>query len=105
MTWTSTTYGAEFGADEQANGIRGFLNGGEYTPATEDAIYEALMVEYNNEVNDLLPEGATWEPATSQFTHPRGAEMPDHEEMTELFRVAWSRVESRYETIEAAALA
>lgn len=104
-TTTATTYGADFSRDHHENGIRGYLNGGEYTPAQEDAMADALFAEFAAEVDERLPEDVSWHPSTSEFVHPVDADLPDHEEMDELFRSAWSSVEERLGEIEEKTLA
>lgn len=109
MPTTSTTYGAEYGTSEQYNGILGFINGAGYTQDQQDKISAALFEAHRVEVAERLPEGVSWQPATSEFLYEvsndqRGKVLPTVEEMAELFADAWTAVEARYQDIEAETL-
>lgn len=100
MSWTTTTYGPDYSYDAQANGIYAYTDGGDYDDLQRDAMAEALMASLKDEVDARLPEGVTWHPATGEFVHPIDTEMPDADEMRELFAEAWAAVEARYGEIE-----
>ncbi len=110
-TTTAVTYGAEFSQQHQTDGIYGYINGGGYTPDQTVILADALFDAFRDEVSVLLPEGASWQPATSEFLvlcNSDGGllvDLPDHDGMTELFGQAWAAVEARYEEIETSALA
>jgi prevent-host-death family protein len=102
---TATTYGADFSSDKQTDGIYAYINGGDYSEEQQGKLVDAMMAALREEVDALLPEDVSWQPATSEFIHPVGDELPEHEEMREIFEAAWSAVEARYGAIEAEALA
>lgn len=111
MPTTSTTYGADFSHQVQADGILGYINGGGYTARQTIHLGNALLGALRDEVNERLPEGVTWQPATSEFLLPCNnqgqplVELPDPDAMAELFAAAWTSVEARFEEIERVALA
>jgi hypothetical protein len=107
MTTTGVTYGADFSETAQGNGILGYINGGEYTEEQQDKLATALLDALRDEVNERLPGTATWLPWTSEFLVEVDEvdDLPDHEDMGELFEAAWTAVEARYEAIETEALA
>src|SRR5690606_3956400 len=80
--------------------IYAYTDGGDYDDHQRAALTEALKAALEDEVDARLPEGATWHPATGEFTHPIDTEMPDADEMRELFAEAWAAVETRYDEIE-----
>lgn len=100
-TTTETTYGSAFSQAEQYEGILGYLNGGDYTTEEEDVLSSALMRALEAEVDELLPEGTYWYPSTSGFVHPIDTDIPDRDEMNELFAAAWTTVKTRYDEIVA----
>lgn len=102
---TATTYGADFSHDKQVDGIHAYINGGDYSDEQQDKLVDAMMAALREEVDELLPEDASWQPATSEFIHPVGGDLPEHEEMREIFEAAWSAVEARFGAIETEALA
>lgn len=105
MTTTTTCYGAELlDGGVRMNEILGYINSGEYTADQQDALSAALYDALRDEVDDLLPGGVTWQPATSSLLHPVGVEVPDEDEIREIFAAAWAAVEGRYEQIEAEVL-
>lgn len=97
---TATNYGADYGADVQADRIYAYINGGDYDDYQQDALVNALMAALEDEVDARLPEGVTWQPATAEFLHPVDVEVPDADEMREIFAAAWAAVEARYDEIE-----
>lgn len=111
MPTTSTTYGADFSHQAQADGILGYINGGGYNSRQTIHLGNALLDALRGEVDERLPEGVTWQPATSEFLLPcdnQGqplVELPDAEGMAELFGQAWAAVEARFEEIERVAFA
>jgi len=105
MSWTSTTnYGADYGADAQVDGIYAYINGGDYPQVEQDLLVDALLDALRDEVDARLPDGVTWQPATAEFLHPVDVDVPDADEMREIFADAWAAVASRYEEIERDAL-
>jgi hypothetical protein len=107
-TTTSITYGSQFSHQETADGILGYINGGEYTEAQTDALLAAFMDAMCIEVDQRLAAvGATWLPATSEFLIDIDDvdSLPDSDAMADLFDQAWAAVEARFEEIEAAVVA
>lgn len=101
MSWTTaTTYGPDYSYNVLAYEIYAYTDGGDYDDHQRDALAEALMAALEDEVDARLPEGATWHPATGEFVHPIDTEMPDADEMREIFSAAWAAVEARYSEIE-----
>lgn len=101
MTMTTTTYGAEFGYEEQINGIIAWINGADDLAADEkDKLADELFDELRREVNRRLPEDVSWWPHTSEFVKPAYVDLPAPEEMAELFREAWNAVAGRLAEIE-----
>lgn len=98
---TATTYGSEFGEQETADTVYAWLNGDdEYTEDQMSAMVDALYGAYCEEIDKRLPDDVYWQPATSQFVHPVGADLPGEEEMREIWRDAWDAVVARYDGIE-----
>lgn len=105
MATTATTYGHEFSAGYQYNGILGYLNGGDYSEDDTAALGEALFDALANEVDNRLPDGVTWQPSTSEFIHPvDGDDLPDQAEMAALLETAWQAVVDQHDAIEAETL-
>lgn len=104
MTMTTTTYGSDYSEAVQSDGIYAYISGGDYPQVEQDLLVNALLDELRDEVDARLPDGVTWHPSTSEFVHPLGSEVPDADEMREIFAAAWAAVEARYEEIERDAL-
>jgi hypothetical protein len=105
MDTTATTYGATFSQQAQMDGILAHINGGDYTDDQQGRLSQALFDAHRDEVDERLPQGVTWQPTTSEFLHPVNVEIPERDEMEEIFREAWQAVAARYDEIEAEALA
>jgi hypothetical protein len=103
-TTTATTYGAEFGFTAQTDGIRAFVNDAGYTADEAGAVFDALLAAFRSVVDGRLPDGVLWQPITSEFIHPVDVDLPDRDEMTELFREAWAATADRIEAIESEVL-
>lgn len=101
---TLTRYGAKFSAQTSREGIEAVL-GDQYTEYETELLTEYLQKVFRDAVNALLPDGAVWTPATSEFLHPEDVEIPDAEAMAELFEQAWAEVEKDLLAHEQAALA
>lgn len=98
---TGTTYGADFGHDVQIDGIISYVDGDDtITDHEKGAMVEALFAAFRDEVDALLPDDMSWQPGTSEFVHPVDSDIPDADEMRDLFTRAWATVEDRYENIE-----
>jgi len=98
---TGTTYGAAYSYEAQADGILAYVDGDDTRTSHEkDVLVEALFAELRDEVDNRLPDGVSWQPRTSEFVHPVDVDLPDRDEMNELFTEAWQAVEARYEQIE-----
>lgn len=100
MTMTSTTYGAEYGATSQTNGIHAYIDGGDYTDEQTKELVESLMETLRACVDERLPDGIWWSLETSEFIHPVGADMPDRETVAGIFTASWAEVESVFDELE-----
>lgn len=101
MTTTTTlARNYKLGRDYQADGWYGYINNGEYTSEQQDALVEALMDAMETEVNNLLPDGCYWVPATSEITGPITATL-DGIDLDELLETASQKVADQFEQIEA----
>lgn len=98
-------YGTDFTREAQLYGIRAFVDGDDtLTSDAKDTLAEALLDALETEVDKLLPDGSAWYPNSGRFDDPDDGDLPDSEEMTELFSEAWQAVEARLADIEAATL-
>ena len=101
MTTTTTlARNYKLGRDYQADGWYGYINNGEYTSEQQSTLVEALMDAMETEVNNLLPDGCSWCPATSEITGPVTATL-DGIDLDELLETASRKVASQFEQIEA----
>ncbi|MGA3562646.1 hypothetical protein [Melissospora conviva] len=104
-TMTESRIGAQYGTDAQRYDTLAYLAGEDtLTEYDRDLMADALLDALRAKVDELLPEGTTWQPDTSALLHPDGEETPDGEELPEIFAAAWEAVEGRYAEIEQATL-
>ena len=104
-TMTESRIGAQYGTDAQRYDTLAYLAGEDtLTEYDRDLMEDALLDALRAKVDELLPEGTTWQPDTSALLHPDGEETPDGEELREIFAAAWQAVEGRYAEIEQATL-
>jgi hypothetical protein len=66
---------ADLSYDEGVYGWRVFIHDADYDENQTSIIIDALMGAQQAAMSDLLPEGCTWQPSTSEIIGPVGSQI------------------------------
>jgi hypothetical protein len=102
-TTTLARYG-DLDGRTQADGWTAYIRDGGYNDGQTATLVEALLSAQRDEVDDRLPDGCTWQPATSEIIGPTGTDLGEREDLDEVFASACQAVIVRFDEIESAAL-